>query len=280
MSSSKNFIGYWISLLAAPFLLIRAPCFGEIIETHDAKVIETILEEADVNSLVIFDVDDVILVPSPEFGFRGPLRKAFVKKLKSTHNQEQQRHIWSAVFAKRTVRPVDPAILKVIRDLSKRQVPTIALTGWWTGPYGPIPRMEDLRLRDLAQVGISFLHSSPFKRNMIFPHLKTQDGTPLLKSGVILTALGDKGAVLKQALLEARLSFKKIIFIDDDLKNLQDVEKTCRSLGDFQGVHYTASRLAVPYESTPEKEALRFEILEKDHQWLTDKELQERVGGG
>jgi len=269
-----------IFLLLLIFLLLSwIPCHADILETHDAKTIETVLKKADSHSLVIFDIDDVILVPIPDFGFKGPLRKAQTKRLKASYTKEQLKHLWSAVFTKRRVQPVDPRILKVIKDLQKRHIPTIALTGWWTGQYGKISHIEEIRFKDLEQVGVSFAHSSPFKHEMTFPKLKTEDGIPLVKSGVIFTALADKGTVLKQALQHSPLSFQRIVFVDDDLKNLDDVEKICHALGvEFQGIHYTASKLIPIPEFSAEKEALRFKILETEQQWLTDGELKERLG--
>ncbi|KJV80308.1 hypothetical protein RHORCCE3_1228 [Rickettsia hoogstraalii str. RCCE3] len=73
------------------------------------------------------------------------------------------------------------------------------------------------------------------------------------------------------------LHFKKIIFIDDDLEYLKSVEKICLELNiDFQGIHYGAAKIAPLPILDKEKEQLRYEILEKEHIWLLDKELEER----
>jgi hypothetical protein len=91
---------------------------------------------------------------------------------------------------------------------------------------------------------------------------------------VILTALSDKGSILKLALQRAKLLFKKIIFIDDDLRNLQSVEKICHEMGiDFQGFQYTAVNLVPLPALDKEKEVLRFKILETEHKWLSDEEM-------
>lgn len=65
---------------------------------------------------------------------------------------------------------------------------------------------------------------------MIFSEFKNQGGIPILKSGVILTALIDKGLILKAALEKANLHFRKIIFVDDNLKKLESIKKICHEL--------------------------------------------------
>lgn len=54
--------------------------FAHIIETADLKIIESVLEKADQDTLVIFDVDDVLIMPTAQFAFTHPIRKKLTKK--------------------------------------------------------------------------------------------------------------------------------------------------------------------------------------------------------
>jgi len=164
----------------------------------------------------------------------------------------------------------------LIKSLEQRNIAAIALTGWWTGKYGKIAKMENLRFNALKDVDISFINTSPFKEDAAFPEFENKNGVPMLISGVILTSL-DKGLVLKFVLEKYNLHFKKIIFIDDTIKELESVEIICREMNiDFQGIHYRAAKIAPLPILDKEKEQLRYEILEKEHIWLLDKELEER----
>ncbi len=72
--------------------------------------------------------------------------------------------------------------------------------------------------------------------------------------------------------------FKRIIFIDDQKKYLEEVEKFCEGHGlDFVGIHYTESLLAPIPEFDFAKEKLRFNILKEEKVWLSAPELQERL---
>jgi hypothetical protein len=100
----------------------------------------------------------------------------------------------------------------------------------------------------------------------------------MIISGIILTALKSKGEVLELALAKTKSKFKKIIFIDDQMKYLREVEKFCNEKGlDFLGIHYTeALQLPIPVLDI-EKEKVRFYILKQDRVWLSDDELNKRL---
>ncbi|MFP3012380.1 MAG: DUF2608 domain-containing protein [Rickettsia sp.] len=266
-----------LKTLLLSLICLSYSCFAGITPTNDFKVIEECVNKADKDTLVIFDVDDVLMMPTDEFAVNAPIRKELTKQLKERYSKDELTYLYSCVFERRTVQPVNSNMKGLIKNLEQRNIPAIALSGWWTGKYGKIAEMENLRFVGLKQVDITFINTSPFKEDMIFPELKNKSGIPMLKSGVILTALADKGLVLKAALKKSNLHFKKIIFIDDDLEYLKSVEKFCHELNiGFQGIHYGAAKIAPLPILDKEKEQLRYEILEKEHIWLLDKELEER----
>lgn len=253
-------------------------CFASDQQTNNLENVKILLDkEADKETLVIFDVDDVLIAPTDEFAFRKPIRKKFNKELKLKYNQQERKILFSDFFRKRMVRLITPKIIPLLNDLKNKKIPTTALTRWYTGRYGSIELMEALRFKGLDEVGISFVNISPLKNDIAFPLLKTKDGIPMVKNGIILTAFADKGTTLLAVLDKEKLHFKKIIFIDDDLDQIASVKKACEKLGvNFIGIHYTqAQQIPLPkINKTIEK--LRFKILEKEHIWLSDKELEKR----
>jgi hypothetical protein len=100
---------------------------------------------------------------------------------------------------------------------------------------------------------------------------------PMLKSGVMLTAQVDKGKTLECILRRSGYYPKTIVFIDDMLNNLESLEKLSAKLKiKFHGFHYTAAS-NVPIPVIDKKiEKLRFQILEKEHKWLSYQELADR----
>ncbi len=253
-------------------------CFASELQTNNLADVKSLLDkEADQETLVIFDVDDVLIAPTDEFAFREPIRRKFNKALKAKYTEQERKLLFSDFFRKRMVRLITPQIIPLLDDLKNKQIPTTALTRWYTGRYGRIEFMEELRFKGLDEVGISFVNISPLKHDRAFPLLKTKDGIPMVKNGIILTAFADKGTTLLTVLDKEKLHFKKIIFIDDDLDQIESVKKACKKLGvNFIGIHYTEAQL-IPLPKIDETtEKLRFEILEKEHIWLSGQELEKR----
>lgn len=258
--------------------LLIYPCQAQIIEAKNLKIISKELKKAHLKTLVVFDVDDVLIVPTDEFLFKTPIRAKLNKKLKLQYSQIERKSLFSDFFMKRKVKLVNSKIVDLLKELEQKKIPTTALTGWWTGPYGKISQMENLRFKGLEDVGISFIKMSPFNENWIFPELKTNDGVPMVKQGIILTALADKGLTLKAVLNKSKLQFTTIIFIDDSLAYLESVEKVCKDMGiEFLGIHYTEANFLPQPVLNEEKEKIRFKTLEEESIWLLDDELEKRV---
>lgn len=138
--------------------------------------------------------------------------------------------------------------------------------------------MEDLRIKELQSVEIDFTNLTPFQGELSINELKNIHGIPMLKAGIILTAEVDKAKVLEYILRQKNYYPKKIVFIDDQLNNLESLEKLCAKLKiKFEGFHYTAVSLMTTSVVDEQLEKLRFEILEKEHRWLSYKELTSRM---
>lgn len=253
---------------------------SKVIEVdHFDRLSSIVLEEVDSNTLVLFDVDDVLLRPTDEYCFREEIRLGLMKKIGKASSVQEKNDMFADFFLKREVVPVNKKMKEVISELQNRSIPHTALTAWWTGAFGRIKEMEKVRFKDLNEVNISFKDSSPFTRNVSFPAYRTEKGgVPMILDGVILVAFGSKGEILGLALDELDHDYKKIIFIDDHKKYVDQVETLCKNRNiSYVGIHYTeASKLPMP-NIDPAIEKQRFEILEKEHVWLNDKELLERV---
>lgn len=168
---------------------------------------------------------------------------------------------------------MDSRIIPILDKLRKRSIPALALSTFSTGRYGIIEKREELRFRNLKELGISFLDLSPFKGRIALTDLAGKDGVPLMQDGVVLTAEIDKGVVLERILNHYRYKPKEIIFIDDKLDNLHSVEKICSALNiNFYGFHYIAVSLMLPSLVKKEEEEYKFHILESENRWITETE--------
>ena len=253
--------------------------FAQITKISDISLLEEILSEADSNTLVIFDVDHVLIMPTDEYSLnRNLFRKQLWTEMSKRLIKEEFTFFKSIAVSSAKWQLVDPYIIKIITALNEKHIPSIALTSLSTGKVGVIDKMEDLRIKELNSVGISFKHSTPLKGELYASALKEEHGVPLLKDGIILTAEVDKAVVLEYILNVEKYFPKSIIFIDDQLKNLESLDKFCNNHKiKFQGVHYTAVSLMTPPVIDESLELTRFKILEEEHIWISYNELINRL---
>lgn len=176
--------------------------------------------------------------------------------------------------------PVDHQMISLIKELQAKGIKVVALTNAWTGSFGNISSLEDWRIKDLESIGYNFQDSWNNSHAKVFSHLKSKDPNrfPAFKSGVLFTCQLPKGKILEAFLEYTGLAPKEIIFIDDKKKNLNSLGAFCQKTGKkFIGFEYTAvaERSKLPLD---EKRArLQFELLEKEHKWLSDEEANEKL---
>lgn len=255
-------------------LVTTTTCYARIIKTDNFEIIHQALLKADKNTLVIFDVDDVILEQRDQI-IRTPYKAhtiAFETQLATRYSHEQLKNLRSVVLLAQEPQLVDSKILDSFAFLQAQQIPTVALTLCATGQQGKIASIEDWRIEKLKYLGIDFTTLNKFNDRLL-PEIISKQGIVTVKGGIIFTALAEKGIVLDAVLKQEKFIPKKIIFIDDKLKNLQSVQTAAlRKDIHFLGFEYTAvkSRKYAPFDLKRNK--LQIELLEKDNVWLSDKE--------
>ncbi|MBU6184029.1 MAG: DUF2608 domain-containing protein [Rickettsiales bacterium] len=262
---------------------------SHFVTTHRLSEFKHAIAAASKNTLVIFDVDNVLVMPTDEYTLgRNSYRTELWNKLKFKWSKEELKNIESAAIKRSEVTLVDPSIGAILEDLHARQIPTIALTSINTGRYGVIECWEDLQIARLNKCGISFSCTTPFADVPVTNVINNKGVTirPVCKSGVIVTDNTDKGEVLKHFLQIHNYFPKTIVFIDDKLDNILSLKEMSKACGiNFYGFHYTAVQsmtLSYVTEENREKEEYRFKVLEEKGIWLNDKELElyiNSVGG-
>lgn len=254
---------------------------AEIVKTSDLAPIESAIKQTDLETLVIFDVDDVLITARDQI--LQAVHKKFLeglnKGLESRHSEEEAQKLWSLIWLARSDELVDPKMVSLIKEAQGKGLKVMALTNAWTGPFGIIPSLQDWRIGELEDFGYTFKDSWKTLKPKTFETLKSKDPKrfPLFKEGVVFTCNLPKGEVLKAFLYYAGLSPKKIIFIEDKKKNIKSVEAFAREVKiPFIGFQYTAVADR-PQSPLNEKRAqLQFEVLEKEHKWLSDEEADKR----
>ena len=253
--------------------------YAQITQITDLHPLESSIKNLDTDTLVIFDVDHVLIMPTDEYSLnRNPYRRQLWQDLKLRSSEEDFKFLRSIAVSSAKWRLVDPNIITILSDLNNKNIPTVALTSLATGKFRIVEKMEDLRIKELQSVEIDFTNLTPFQGELSINELKNIHGIPMLKAGIILTAEVDKAKVLEYILRQKNYYPKKVVFIDDQLNNLESLEKLCAKLKiKFEGFHYTAVSLMTTSVVDEQLEKLRFEILEKEHRWLSYKELTSRM---
>jgi hypothetical protein len=250
-------------------------------EIREIKTISSLLEYIKhtnpSDTLVAFDIDYVLIIPEDFYSMnRNPDRKKIWSQLKKEISHDEARLLHSIVTANAKWKIVEPEIIDIFSYLKNAKFKTIGLTSLGTGQLGIIQNREDLRLKELQSVGLDFLQLEGFKDYVVLDNLKTDDGVPMLKHGIIFTSEQDKATILELILEYKGYYPKKIIFIDDIKENLLSVENLCKKLNiDFTGFHYTAVSQMPSLETEEEIERVRFKILRKQGKWFSDEEIKE-----
>ena len=171
---------------------------------------------------------------------------------------------------------VDYEIPEIINQAQKKGIIVFALTSGYASDYGTIKNRADLRIKLIKDVDIDFSKSKsiePIDLSNNKLSVDDNDSKPLFQDGVIFASKISKGEILGRFLKAAKLKPKKIVFIDNQLRNVILVEAKCKELGiEYVGIHFT-KLYKKSYEQLDKKLAeKKFEILLSEDKWISDDE--------
>jgi hypothetical protein len=235
------------------------------------------VQNADQDTLVVFDVDNVISAPSDLIGrpkARG-VRQAIFKEYEQKYGKDRVVHIHSLYYLRASEEFVEKEIKEIILGLYARKVPSIALTAMGTRKFGNIDNPMHLRLSRLKEKGIFFT----------FEHLKKRilwDDEAGYESGVIFSGKQPKGEALQYFLENiAHWKPKHIIFVDDNPKYLNSMREMCNRLEiKLTGFHYKAAIFDQDQELSPEVARLQLKTLDEKEVWIPDCEAKKIIKKG
>lgn len=211
--------------------------------------------KADKTTLVIFDVDNVLIVPQDPY-LQPKARLQFsniYEELTKVLDQEHTFLFHHIVAIKNKSRLVEADILNIIQELQQANVKVIALTGAKTGGIANIiPDVPSWRYNSLKNLGIDF--SSTFPKKAQFKELKGDDvgNYPSFEQGIVYSygSMNSKGNVLKCAIKELNWLPKRVIFVDDRLEHINSVHSFLKQENpniEFIGLHYQGTdKIATP----------------------------------
>ena len=260
-------------------LYLTASLSAVIIKTNNLQPLLQIFNELDENSLVLFDVDETLIIAQDAIlqPRAQPLLERCVKKILenpkfvNTVNYEQT-YLLSQILSKMKFNLIEPQSVDLIYELQDRGIRTIALTAMRTGSFGIIPNMEDWRIQQLKELGITF--TSAFSNYPYFALPPIDGYCPVFKQGVLCADRYSKGKTLLAFLEQVKWKPYRIVFIDNKWSFLKSVEKALKNTGiEFIGFYYKGAD-SYPQNLDRKVVDFQFQRLLEQGEWLSDKEVQ------
>lgn len=178
-----------ITLLAS--CLIFTQLRAIIVEAPNLNQFEETLQTIDQQSIVLFDVDETLLIPK-DLILNLHAREIWNQYAKETiQNAEivppgkyDDQYFFGQVLSKMEYEVVDPKVVEIIRSLQSRDIKTIAFTRMSIGSLGIIPSMGDWRIEHLKKHQFDFSEAFPQFEEIRMNVLST--GVPsLFKKGIL-----------------------------------------------------------------------------------------------
>ncbi|MBX7066601.1 MAG: DUF2608 domain-containing protein [Parachlamydiales bacterium] len=263
-------------MLLGNILAIDAPYIKSIeipfITAQDLSVVKEVLERADADTLVLWDVDQTLIVPDDPI-----LRPKWEQLLDHLIGgkviidaEGKKRYIFREILTNAAHSVLDAGSVSLIDELQGKGVSVIAFTAAPGGKIGKIDSFVDWRIEELEKFGFQFgLGLSADKIEL--PKDPELEFPPVYKSGVLITSLHDKGPVLLDFLQALDWTPRQIIFIDDQMSNLKSVSQSLKGKTRFVGIHYTAaSKLMSDLDIEKAKEQVEHFI--QTGEWITSSD--------
>ena len=242
------------------------------------KDIADTVKTADQNTLVVWDVDGVLLTGVDRIFHSENLHNGLVHKYidyianRYKLNEAQKELFISQFFLQRKAKLVDTKMLDIMHNLKHNNILSIALTYCFVGTLGKIKSVADWRINELANLGIKFNYAfCKFDQIELKTLPKVDEYYPLYKQGILFCLQPNKGQVLKAFLEQRNWDPIKVIFIDDKIDNLESVQEeiTMKNI-EFIGLHYTGA-LDLPRAIDEKLVEFQYEYLMEHGEWLTDQ---------
>jgi len=230
--------------------LLAFSCHAEIKQINDMKEVFEYLANADSKTLVIFDVDMVLVQPKdPAFQMANMKRFGTIsKRIMKEVPPEKQMMFLSLMTISSDPVLIDDSTPQLLKQIIQKGIPAMALTANLTGSFGTIKNMEQWRINSLRCLGIDFSESAPYKAPLMFDNLASYRGYYSNYLNGILFVNGtvvSKGDALLSFIEKTKLSPEIIVAIDDREDNLKSLEAAIQKLDKpikYHGLHYTGAQ--------------------------------------
>lgn len=219
------------TLIIAVFCLTSSYLQGKIIETRH---IEDVIPLIDHETWFLVDLDNCLFEGAQALGHANWFYDELQQRMQNGMTREEAiRDTYPGWIKTQKVCRVQPLEITFIPTLLKLQNEGIVIMGLTHRQ----PSVVDSTLRQISSLGFNFLTTAPSKKCFSVPAK-----TPTLYSQGVLFAsdYNKKIDVFEPFLTMINQQPKKIVFIDDKRKNVEELEKLTKYGIEYIGIHYTA----------------------------------------
>lgn len=263
------FYGHHTQLFATANTIRSIESFSQAADT---------LTGATPNSLVLFDVREVLYVPSSAV-FHVKVIEDNTEWLKETQKtifqdaQKHEGHYWSIWKLQEIPMLIEPGIVQTIISLQNRDVKVIVLTSLMSGSDFTIPSLPEWRYTTLKKLGFDFTKAG--FPDMVFNELPAKkEQHPILYRGILAASGTPKGQALGAFLDRTGFKPDKVIFFDDSMERVESVAQEMKKRAiPFYGFHYNGARF-VPGELDKEVATMQMKYLVEHEKWLSEEEAR------
>lgn len=273
-------------VMGAVLLFLGQKAFSSIQEINSFNEIKDLIERVDPSTLVIFDCDETILVPTDPYLFAALQNHSVVKEIQAEFIRhaatkedplDYSEAISAEIYTKVSYRAVEQSMVDTINRLCQSGIKVIALTAQGTGPVwgGRVPRFEEWRYERLQRLGIDLSKSFPEQSIRFDKFPAPPRGIPVFYKGILCSSSYPKGVVLAAFLDHIGHTPDNVIFVDDRPEFVQSVALAMKHKRiPFQGYIYRAAEFQVP---DVDAIIMRFQLdhIKKHNRVITYEEAQQ-----
>lgn len=229
----------------------------EFMTIADVETLTQILLRANKETLVVFDVD-MVLLNTKELVFQIPnlnLHDEIISSIKSRYSHEEFEHLVHRALVRIEFELLHPSMSEIVKHLQDCNILTIACTALLSGIIDSEHDMMEWRTKQLSTFGIDFSKTAPDDAAFQAIKFPTYRGNvPQYKNGVMITngehSLTHKGMVLTSLLSTMPAMPQQIIMIDDKMQNLENIQASLEEIG-YEGSYLAVEFMAASYVDCP-----------------------------
>jgi hypothetical protein len=253
----------------------------KIISADNVSIIEDQTKSLDEDSLVIFDCDNVLT--TVKVGTFNIQNKDFLKNYlrEEPISKDEFYDKIRLVLINENTYIVNQRMVNLVENLLKRNIRHMVATAYSVRPLMGVPDPMQWRINNLHEIGYFFEKSWLDQKQDIVLNDFGTDHNPTFRKGILFCDIFSKGDCIRSFFEYIGWLPKKIIFIDDVLRNLSDVGEFCdENKIEYVGIEYLESQYInshIPFSDNLGK--VQMDHLMNRSIWLKDEEAQKMLSG-